>query len=65
METYLKEEKIKSKHEIKQGIESFFESFNPIFSSSNFGKVIVQVAPWSKNAIYAPFFSIIHIERLI
>lgn len=44
METYLKEEKIKSKHKIYQGIESFLESFASIFTSSNMGKVIVQVA---------------------
>ncbi|XP_071727092.1 2-alkenal reductase (NADP(+)-dependent)-like [Rutidosis leptorrhynchoides] len=44
METYLKEDKIKSKHEINQGIESFLDSFVSLFSSSNHGKVIVQVA---------------------
>nr|GEU61447.1 2-alkenal reductase (NADP(+)-dependent)-like [Tanacetum cinerariifolium] len=44
MEAYLKEEKIKSKHKIYQGIESFLESFASVFSSSNMGKVIVQVA---------------------
>ncbi|KAI3708098.1 hypothetical protein L2E82_37154 [Cichorium intybus] len=45
MEKYTKEGKIKSKHQINQGIESFFESFVSLFSSSNLGKVIVQVAP--------------------
>ncbi|GJW68079.1 NADP(+)-dependent 2-alkenal reductase-like protein [Tanacetum coccineum] len=44
METYMKEEKIKSKHKIYQGIESFLDSFASVFSSSNMGKVIVQVA---------------------
>ncbi|CAH1451091.1 unnamed protein product [Lactuca virosa] len=44
MEKYIKEEKIKPKHKINQGIESFFESFVSLFSSSNLGKVIVQVA---------------------
>ncbi|KAL4581328.1 hypothetical protein LXL04_017542 [Taraxacum kok-saghyz] len=45
MEKCIKEKKIKSKHQIHQGIESFFESFVSLFSSSNIGKVIVQVAP--------------------
>ncbi|KAI3708099.1 hypothetical protein L2E82_37155 [Cichorium intybus] len=44
MEKYIKEEKIKPKHKINQGIESFYESFASLFSSSNLGKVIVQVA---------------------
>ncbi|KAJ9551659.1 hypothetical protein OSB04_015704 [Centaurea solstitialis] len=44
MEKYLKEGKIKPKHKINQGIESFLESFTSLFSSSNLGKVIVQVA---------------------
>nr|XP_043630190.1 (+)-pulegone reductase-like [Erigeron canadensis] len=44
MEVYLKEEKIIAKHKINEGIESFLESFVSLFSSSNLGKVIVQVA---------------------
>ncbi|KAL4581329.1 hypothetical protein LXL04_017543 [Taraxacum kok-saghyz] len=44
MEKYMKEEKIKPKHKINHGIESFLDSFGSLFSSSNLGKVIVQVA---------------------
>ncbi|XP_024960006.1 2-alkenal reductase (NADP(+)-dependent)-like [Cynara cardunculus var. scolymus] len=44
MEKYMKEGKIKPKHKIDQGIESFFENFVSLFSSSNVGKVIIQVA---------------------
>ncbi|KAG5596453.1 hypothetical protein H5410_037685 [Solanum commersonii] len=42
MEIHLKEGKIKSKHKIYNGIESFFLA--SLFSSSNVGKVILQVA---------------------
>ncbi|XP_016501650.2 2-alkenal reductase (NADP(+)-dependent)-like [Nicotiana tabacum] len=45
MEVYLKEGKIKSKHKIYNGIESFLESLASLFSSSNVGKVILQVTP--------------------
>ncbi|KAI8006212.1 2-alkenal reductase (NADP(+)-dependent) [Camellia lanceoleosa] len=45
MEGYIKEGKIISKHRIYNGIESFLESFNSMFSSSNVGKVIIQVRP--------------------
>ncbi|KAK4766521.1 hypothetical protein SAY87_008163 [Trapa incisa] len=43
METYKKQGKIKSKHTLRHGIESFVEGFGSLFSSSNMGKVIVQV----------------------
>ncbi|PKI68590.1 hypothetical protein CRG98_010994, partial [Punica granatum] len=43
MENYLKQGKIKSKHKIYHGIESFVESLGSLFSSSNTGKVIVKV----------------------
>lgn len=42
MEKYLKEGKIKSKHRIYTGVESFLESLQSLFSSSNMGKVILQ-----------------------
>ncbi|KAJ0110471.1 hypothetical protein Patl1_02011 [Pistacia atlantica] len=43
METYIKEGKISSKHVIYNGIESFLEGLGSIFSSSNMGKVVIQV----------------------
>lgn len=43
MEGYLKQGVITSKHKIYNGIESFPESLASIFSSSNDGKVILQV----------------------
>ncbi|XP_045804726.1 2-alkenal reductase (NADP(+)-dependent)-like [Trifolium pratense] len=43
MEGYLQEGKIKPKSKINIGIESFLESLNSVFSSSNIGKVVVQV----------------------
>lgn len=45
MEGYLKEGRIKSKNKIYHGIESFLESLASIFSSSNVGKVVMQVGP--------------------
>ncbi|XP_057508277.1 2-alkenal reductase (NADP(+)-dependent)-like [Actinidia eriantha] len=45
MEGYIKEGKIQSKHKVYNGIESFLESFASIFSSSNMGKVVIQVRP--------------------
>lgn len=43
MEGYLKEGKVKSKNKINNGIESFLDSLSSLFSSSNIGKVVVQV----------------------
>ncbi|OVA07821.1 Alcohol dehydrogenase superfamily [Macleaya cordata] len=43
MVSYMKQGKITSKHKIYYGIESFLESLTSIFSSSNVGKVIIQV----------------------
>ncbi|KAK2999609.1 hypothetical protein RJ639_022844 [Escallonia herrerae] len=45
MEGYIKEGKIHFKHNIYHGIESFSESLVSLFSSSNVGKVCIQVAP--------------------
>ncbi|KAJ7948147.1 2-alkenal reductase (NADP(+)-dependent) [Quillaja saponaria] len=43
MEEYMKEGKLKYKNKINNGIESFLESLRSLFSSSNVGKVIIQV----------------------
>ncbi|KAF8410730.1 hypothetical protein HHK36_003267 [Tetracentron sinense] len=43
MESYMKQGKISSKHKIYNGIESFLESLASMFSSSNVGKVVIQV----------------------
>ncbi|KAK7272287.1 hypothetical protein RJT34_28787 [Clitoria ternatea] len=43
MEGYMKEGKVKSKNKINIGIETFLDSLSSLFSSSNIGKVVVQV----------------------
>ncbi|XP_027343347.1 2-alkenal reductase (NADP(+)-dependent)-like [Abrus precatorius] len=43
MEGYMKEGKIKSKNKINIGIESFLDSLNSLFTSSNIGKLVIQV----------------------
>ncbi|GAV66983.1 ADH_zinc_N domain-containing protein [Cephalotus follicularis] len=43
MESYLKQGKISSNNKIYCGIESFLESIGSLFSSSNDGKVIIQI----------------------
>ncbi|KAA3460694.1 2-alkenal reductase (NADP(+)-dependent)-like isoform X2 [Gossypium australe] len=43
MEGYLKQSKISSKIKIYEGIQSFAESLGSLFSSSNFGKVVIEV----------------------
>ena len=45
MESYIKHGKISSKLKIYGGIESFVESIGSLFSSSNIGKVIIEVKP--------------------
>ena len=45
MESYTKEGKLISKYKIFNGIESFIESLGSMFTSSNVGKVIIQVKP--------------------
>jgi NADPH-dependent curcumin reductase CurA len=40
---YLQEGKVKSMNKINIGIEGFLKSLNSLFSSSNIGKVVVQV----------------------
>ncbi|XXG69120.1 hypothetical protein AAC387_Pa06g2062 [Persea americana] len=44
IEGYIKQGKIKSKHQIYNGIDSFLEALASIFSSSNVGKVILQLS---------------------
>ncbi|KAK7324800.1 hypothetical protein VNO77_28649 [Canavalia gladiata] len=43
MEEHIKEGKVKPKNKINIGIERFLDSLNSLFSSSNAGKVILQV----------------------
>ncbi|KAI9094284.1 hypothetical protein K1719_026866 [Acacia pycnantha] len=43
MEDYTKQGKIKTKIQINHGIESFLDSLASLFSSSNVGKVIIQL----------------------
>ena len=43
MESYIKEGKISSKLKIYHGIESYLESLGSLFTSSNFGKVMIEV----------------------
>ncbi|KNA23022.1 hypothetical protein SOVF_028390 [Spinacia oleracea] len=40
---YLKEQKLTSKLKINKGIESFLDSMGSLFTSSNIGKVVIQV----------------------
>jgi len=41
----IKEGKISSKHKIYHGIESYLECLSSLFTSSNVGKVIIEVNP--------------------
>ncbi|KAK7261109.1 hypothetical protein RIF29_27413 [Crotalaria pallida] len=43
MEGYIKDGKVNSKNKINIGIESFLDSLASLFTSSNIGKVVVQV----------------------
>lgn len=45
---YVKQQKIASKHKIYHGVESFLESFGSLFTSSNVGKVVIQVTKDAK-----------------
>lgn len=45
MEGYMKEGKMKTKNKINLGIETFLDSLASLFTSSNIGKVVVQVKP--------------------
>ncbi|CAH2080588.1 unnamed protein product [Thlaspi arvense] len=58
MEGYLKEGKVNSKRKVYNGIESFQECFASIFTSSNIGKVVIQMtgnkAIWQEAEITSP-----------
>ncbi|KAK2649705.1 hypothetical protein Ddye_017194 [Dipteronia dyeriana] len=43
MESYIKQGEITCKHMIFYGIDNFLESLGSLFSSSNIGKVVIQV----------------------
>jgi NADPH-dependent curcumin reductase CurA len=43
MESHLKQGKISSKLKIFHGIDKFLESLGSLFTSSNIGKVVIQV----------------------
>lgn len=58
METYIKQGKIISKHVIYNGIESFLESLGSMFSSSNIGKVLIQVNSLVLSTCYPSEFSL-------
>ncbi|XP_057954644.1 2-alkenal reductase (NADP(+)-dependent)-like [Malania oleifera] len=45
VERYVKQGMIKAKHKVYIGIESFLDSLASLFSSSNAGKVLIQVKP--------------------
>lgn len=45
MEGYIKEGKIKTKTKINHGIGTFLHSLNSLFSSSNIGKLVIQLKP--------------------
>ncbi|RVW38882.1 2-alkenal reductase (NADP(+)-dependent) [Vitis vinifera] len=55
MVTYTKEGKLRSKHKIYYGIESFIESLGSIFSSSNIGKVASILREQIKKHIVRPY----------
>ncbi|XP_030533272.1 (+)-pulegone reductase-like [Rhodamnia argentea] len=48
MAGYIKQRKIVTKHEIYRGTESFLESIQSLFASSNAGKVIIQASEDAK-----------------
>ena len=41
---YLKDGRMKSKEDIVQGLDTFPEALNRLFSGANFGKLVLQVA---------------------
>ncbi|XP_018848449.1 2-alkenal reductase (NADP(+)-dependent)-like [Juglans regia] len=43
MESYIKEGKISSKYTIYHGIESYLDSLGSVFTSTNIGKVVIEV----------------------
>ena len=45
MAGYIKEGKIKYKEDVKEGLESFLEAFNSMFTGDNFGKPLIHLSP--------------------
>ena len=45
MTGYIKEGKIKYKEDVKEGLESFLEAFNSMFTGDNIGKPAIHLGP--------------------
>lgn len=45
MTGYIKEGKIKYKEDVKEGLESFLDAFNSMFSGENIGKPVIHLTP--------------------
>jgi len=45
MTRYIKEGKIKYKEDVKEGLESFLDAFNSMFSGENVGKPVIHLTP--------------------
>jgi NADPH-dependent curcumin reductase CurA len=45
MTGYIKEGKIKYKEDVKEGLESFLDAFNSMFSGDNLGKPVIHLTP--------------------
>jgi len=41
---YLKDGRMKSKEDVVEGLDSFPDALNKLFSGENFGKLVLQVA---------------------
>jgi NADPH-dependent curcumin reductase CurA len=45
MTGYIKEGKMKYKEDVKEGLESFSDAFNSMFSGENIGKPVIHLTP--------------------
>ena len=45
MTGYIKEGKIKYKEDVKEGLDSFLEAFNSMFTGDNIGKPVIHLGP--------------------
>ena len=45
MTGYIKEGKIKYKEDVKEGLDSFLEAVNPMFTGDNIGKPVIHLGP--------------------
>eukprot|EP01018_Ginkgo_biloba_P009153 Gb_23107 [translate_table: standard] len=43
MKGYMRDGKVKYREDVKQGLESFLEAFNSMYSSANVGKTLLQL----------------------